>query len=134
MNKRDPKLIVLLFNECINNKDIERLSSLMTEDHIFIDREGNTLSPKVKMIEAWKSFFKSFPDYKNTFLKIESEKNKVLITGFAFWSKENPYDPAIWTAIVENDMIKEWHIFYDTEENRKKFRRARIFLLDQYFK
>jgi len=40
MNSRDPKLIVLLFNECINNQDVEELTSLMTEDHTFIDRKG----------------------------------------------------------------------------------------------
>ena len=41
MNKRDPKLTALQFNEYINNQDIEGLSSLMAENHIFIDRHGN---------------------------------------------------------------------------------------------
>ena len=72
------------------------------------------------MIEAWKSFFKAFPDYKNTFNKIESKNNQVFITGFAYWSKENSFDPAIWSVVIENDLVKEWHLYYDTEANRNK--------------
>jgi hypothetical protein len=41
MNTKDPKLIALQFNDCINNQDLEGLSLLMTDDHAFIDREGN---------------------------------------------------------------------------------------------
>lgn len=40
MNTKDPKLIALQFNECINKQDIKGLSSLMTDDHTFIDRAG----------------------------------------------------------------------------------------------
>lgn len=43
MNKKDPKLIVLQFNESINKQDIENLSKLMTDNHIFIDRENTSL-------------------------------------------------------------------------------------------
>ena len=37
MTQRDPKLIALLFNERINNLDLEGLVNLMTDDHTFID-------------------------------------------------------------------------------------------------
>jgi hypothetical protein len=40
VNSRDPKLTALMFNECINGRDIVRLSGLMTEDHCFIDRKN----------------------------------------------------------------------------------------------
>jgi len=36
MNTRDPKLIALFFNECINTQDIDGLVSLMTNDHSLI--------------------------------------------------------------------------------------------------
>lgn len=35
----DPQIIALQFNECISRADINALSSLMTENHIFIDME-----------------------------------------------------------------------------------------------
>ncbi|MCK4251748.1 nuclear transport factor 2 family protein [candidate division WOR-3 bacterium] len=120
MNSKDPKLTALQFNECINNQDIKGLSDLMTEDHTFIDREGKIDKPKVHMIECWISFFKEFPDYKNTFTRVESQDNLVILIGYAYWSEKNKYDPAIWTATIKNDLVAEWKIYEDTEENRKK--------------
>ena len=54
MNSRDPKLIALLFNECINNQNIEGLTSLMTEDHTFIDHKREIDEGKESMIKGWK--------------------------------------------------------------------------------
>jgi len=76
MNLKDPKLIALQFNEYINNQDIESLSSLMTEDHIFIDRAGDEYGD---MINGWKEFFTNYPTYRNYFTRVESKDNLVII-------------------------------------------------------
>jgi hypothetical protein len=52
---------------------------------------------------------------------VESGDNLVIIIGHAFWSKEQPYDPGIWTAKIEDDRVAEWRIYDDTAENRKEF-------------
>ncbi len=121
MSARDPKLVALLFNECINNQDLNGLSALMTGDHVFIDREGNVNQPKESMVRGWKEFFRQFPDYRNTFNRIESRNNLVVILGFAYWSETQAYDPVIWTALVECDLVKEWRVHADTEMNRQRF-------------
>ncbi len=36
MNKKDPKLTALQFNQCINDQNIHALSNLMTENHVCI--------------------------------------------------------------------------------------------------
>lgn len=123
MNTKDPKLTALQFNECINAQDIEGLSNLMTEDHTCIIRRGGKVEvekPRERMIEVWKKFFSMFPDYKNTFTRVESKDDLVIITGYAFWSEKEPHDPAIWTAKIVEDLVAEWCIYDDTEENRKK--------------
>jgi len=118
MNSKDPKLTALQFNECINNRDIEGISNLMTKDHIFIDRHGDTFGD---MVNGWKEFFQNFPTYKNTFTRVQSQGNLVILIGYARWSKDSlEEDHAIWTATIENDLVAEWHIYEDTEENRKK--------------
>lgn len=119
-NSRDPKLTALLFNECINNQDVKGLSRLMSEDHTLIVREGNIVRGKEANKEAWTSFFEMVPAYRNTFDRVESKGNLVIIVGHAFWSDEQPYDPGIWTAKVENDRVAEWRIYDDREENRRK--------------
>jgi predicted SnoaL-like aldol condensation-catalyzing enzyme len=119
MNKKDPKLTALQFNECINKQDINGLSNLMTDGHTFIDRDGNMVKSKEAMIKSWIKFFEMFPKYKNTFIKVEPRNNLILLIGYAYWSEENPHGDAIWTAKTENGKVTEWRIYKDTKENRK---------------
>ncbi len=121
MNTKDPKLIALQFNEYINNQDLQGLGRLMTEDHVFVDREGNVQRSRETMILNWQKFFGMFPAYRNTFKRVESTDNLVVMLGHAYWSLEQPYDPAIWTAVIVDDLVREWHIYTDSEENRKRF-------------
>jgi predicted SnoaL-like aldol condensation-catalyzing enzyme len=121
MNTIDPKLIAQQFNQCINNQDLHALERLMTEDHAFIDREGIVHQPKQATVQGWREFFKMFPNYKNTFNRVEAKDNLVVILGYAYWSDEQPYDPVIWTAIIVNDLVREWRIYADLEENRRRF-------------
>jgi ketosteroid isomerase-like protein len=121
MNTKDPKLIALQFNECINNHDLNGLTVLMTDDHAFIDREGKAHQPKRAMVQGWKEFFEMFPNYKNTFTRVESKGNLVFILGYAYWSENQPYDPVVWTATIVNDLVQEWRIYPDTEANRTQF-------------
>ncbi len=121
MNTKDPKLIALQFNECINNQDLAGLASLMTYDHTFIDRAGKVARPKEVMLENWRRFFDMFPDYKNTFEVVRSREDFVMILGHAFWSEEQPHDPVIWTAVIEDDLVREWRIYPDTSEMRRQY-------------
>jgi ketosteroid isomerase-like protein len=121
LNVKDPKLVALQFNECINNQDIEGLTNLMTEDHTFIDRKGEIDEGKESMTKGWINFFNQFPDYKNFFTRAESRNNIGILLGYAKWTTESKRDYAIWTAKIKNDLIAEWRIYHDTEENRKKF-------------
>lgn len=121
MNIKDPKLIALQFNECINSQDIDGLARLMTEDHAFIDREGKASQSKEVMVQGWKEFFQMFPKYKNTFTRVESRDNLVFILGFAYWSEKEPHDPVIWTATIVDDLVQEWRVYVDTEANRRVF-------------
>lgn len=121
MNKRDPKLIALLFNECINSQDLDGLNRLMTEDHTFVDRDGAVHQPRDVMIHNWKKFFALYPHYRNTFARVESTDNLVVILGSAYWSEEQPHDPCIWTAVIADDLVREWHVYTDSEKNRRRF-------------
>lgn len=121
MNRQDPKSIALEFNDCITHRDIEGLARLMTEDHTFIDRDGKIHRSKNFMIESWKKFFEMVPQYKNIFTHIESRGNLVAMLGYAYWSAEQPHDSAIWIATIVNDLVSEWHIYHDTDANRKAF-------------
>ncbi|MFW9828033.1 MAG: hypothetical protein ACFFEY_10595 [Candidatus Thorarchaeota archaeon] len=118
MNIRDPKLVALQFNEYINNQDIEGLESLMTKDHIFIDRTGIQYGD---MINGWKEFFTNYPTYRNYFNIVESRGNLVILLGYAKWYKDSlEKHYAIWTAKIKNNQVEIWQIYEDTDDNRSK--------------
>ncbi len=62
-----------------------------------------------------------FPEYRNTFVRLESRDDLVVILGHAYWNEKETHDPAIWVAKIEDDSVAEWRIYYDIDENRRKF-------------
>ena len=119
MDERDPKLVVLLFNECINNQDINGLSDLMAEDYVFIDSSDDYYADgKEAMVSGWQEFFDLYPDYQNHFSMVLSRENLVLVAGHSTCSYRNLDGPALWTAKIDNDLVAEWRVYLDTAENR----------------
>lgn len=120
--------IVQSFNNAINEGNIEQLSSLMTEDHTFIDATGSAHSGAREMTEGWKEFFRTFPDYKNNFEHIFQDGNLVVAVGTACGTyngnrglvPENRIEwTAAWKAIVENNKIKIWQVYADWTDAMK---------------
>ena len=120
--------IVQTFNNAINEGNVELMSSLMTEDHTFVDASGAAHAGVRAMTEGWKDFFSMFPDYKNNFEKILQDGNLVVALGTASGTyngnrglvPENRIKwSAAWKAIVENDKIKLWQVYADWSEGLK---------------
>jgi predicted SnoaL-like aldol condensation-catalyzing enzyme len=121
VNSRDPRLTALQSNEYINRQDIDGLAGLKSEGHTFIDRKGQVDEGKDTMTRGWIDFFASFPDYRFTFERVQSQGTLVLLYGYATWTHGGDPDWAIWTATIEDDLVAEWRIYEDTEENRGRF-------------
>ena len=119
MKDQNPVHTVKKFNEYINKKDLNGLDQLMAEDHVYIDRDGARTKTKDIMLPLWKQFFELFPDYQNTFTRIESASDLVKIVGYAFWSEAQPLDNIIWTVRIKDNLIQEWRTYDDTENNRR---------------
>jgi len=97
MSYIDPKRVALEFNEAINNQNLDKLASLMTEDHTFFSiGEEDVVKGRSAMLKAWQGFFKAYPDDKNHFTQVESRKNLVIMVGFSECLQEASLDgPAI---------------------------------------
>jgi len=91
----------------------------MTEEVRLIAGEETTRKGKVAVKNAWIQFFNLCPDYKNHFTRIGSKDDRVVIIGFSTCSNKELDGPALWTALLKNDLIDEWRILDDTNENRK---------------
>jgi ketosteroid isomerase-like protein len=113
--------LVLAFNEAINERDLETLRGLMTEDHAFIDSDGNAVSGKRDVTAAWEGFFASFPDYRNSWEQLISRGEVIIAIGHSDCASEPQLDgPAIWTAKSRGSQICEWRVYEDTSANRAR--------------
>jgi endonuclease VIII len=107
------------FNSAISRHDIDGLTALMSRDHTFTDTARNTISGRAACRDAWKSFFTSFPDYRNVFHAISTQGDLVTIIGHSVCSEPALAGPAIWTATVSGDQIIHWAVHEDTPSNRE---------------
>jgi ketosteroid isomerase-like protein len=117
---RSARNIVTAFNDCITRRDIDGLSKLMTDDHVFIDAVNNRISGKARCIEAWNGFFDAFPDYRNRFERVVMVGNEAVIIGHSVCSDVRLAGPALWTAKMEGELIAEWRVYEDTGANRAR--------------
>jgi ketosteroid isomerase-like protein len=114
--------VVLDFINAINNTDIERIYSLMSEDHLFIDSQDNRMLGKENMKQAWIAYFTMFPDYKIEINEIFEKDSLICIIGYASGTYNGIQDenntnywriPAAWTAIITENKIKQWQVYAD---------------------
>jgi predicted ester cyclase len=120
--------VIKAFIAAINKGNVSQISSLMTEDHTFVDSMGRVESGRNNMTEGWNQYFRMFPDYRIEVQSILQDKSLVAVFGFASGTyngkrglvPENRVEmPTAWKAIVENGKIKLWQVYADWTEGCK---------------
>ena len=117
-----PVVVVERFNAAINARDPEALDTLMTDDHEFVDAEGGSVQGKEACLAAWRGFFAQFPDYRNTFMHLESVGDVVGVAGHSSCSVAVLDGPALWSARVVDGKVAQWRVYTDTPDNREALR------------
>jgi ketosteroid isomerase-like protein len=115
--------IIRDFIEAINEHNVDKICSLMTDDHTFIDSHGNEAVGKEKMRAGWIGYFQLFPDYKIEITEIFLNQDTVAAFGFASGTFEGLIDrnencwrlPASWKAVVKNGKIHLWQVYADSK-------------------
>ena len=116
--------IALDFLDRINSHDVALLGGLVTDDHLFIDAQGNQLRGRRNLERSWRACFEWFPDYLVQVDQAFVNGNIAVITGCAMGTysihgrllKENRWTtPAAWQAVVRNGRIAEWRVYADNE-------------------
>ncbi len=104
--------VALKFNEKINQRDLDGLVELMTDDHIFVDNSGNETKGRNVMKEGWREFFKKYPDYQNIFTSATVQNNVVVMVGYSSCSNKLLDGPSVWTAKVHSGLVSEWRVHW----------------------
>ena len=114
--------VVEVFINAINRHDLSKLSSLMADDHTFVDSTGRTESGRANMVAGWNAYFMMFPDYEIVVEKMVGEGTFVAIFGSAAGTydgkrgrvPENRIQmPAAWRAEVEKGRVRLWQVYAD---------------------
>jgi len=118
MSQSGAPAIIASFNDCITRRDLDGLSNLMTDGHVFVDAAGSVISGKARCLAVWKDFFAAFPNYKNIFNDVRPVGDTVVMIGRSSCSDSRLAGPALWTAKVAEGRIAEWRVYEDTPEDR----------------
>lgn len=103
--------MVTSFNAAINARDLAALVALMSPDHRFVDSAGRVVAGRDECRDAWRSFFDSFPDYRNIFASIELvSAGEVVVEGRSECAVAPLEGPARWRAKVQDGFVTEWRI------------------------
>jgi len=114
--------ILLDFVDAINAADVDKLYSLMTNDHTFIDSHDNKVTGRDNLKQAWIGYFAMFPDYKIEINQILEKDSLICAFGYASGTYKNLRTadnsnywrvPAAWTAIINDNLVKQWQVYAD---------------------
>jgi ketosteroid isomerase-like protein len=121
------RTVILAFVRKINEHDPDGLSSLMTDDHVFVDSLGRSFRGREEMRKGWAEYFELFSDYTVTVTDFFEKHGIFALIGTASGvhldrhsSKETRWKvPAAWKAVVTKGRISEWRVFADNFETMK---------------
>jgi ketosteroid isomerase-like protein len=123
-----PTELALEFVKRINAHDVDLIAELMSENHIFTDGLGQSLTGREPVRAAWAAYFQQFPDYKIVLTDMMQQGHIVGMFGSASAAlsvdgelrPENAWKvPGAWKAVTGGGFITEWHVFVDNDTTRR---------------
>jgi uncharacterized protein (TIGR02246 family) len=119
-----PEKIVIKFVDRINAHDVDGLAAMMTEDHMFVDSDGDVAQGRDVMRKGWVDYFTNYPEYKIHISKICKSGKAVAILGATSGSHVAPeieaQETVIWLAKIENGLVAQWCIYTDIDQIKKQ--------------
>jgi ketosteroid isomerase-like protein len=126
-----PLQLAQAFVDKINSRDVDAVSSLMTEDHRFIDSLGNVVTGREAMTSGWAAYFRMVPDYRLAIDEWLTDGPVVVMFGVASgtYSPDGSLKPehrwatpACIRAVIRGELVAEWRVYADNEPIRQLMR------------
>jgi len=115
-----PIEVAMAFVEAINSKDVDRMASLMTNDHKFIDGDGSEHSGKDRMTTGWRKHLELIPNLTLSISQHFEENETVVLLGWSSGTivqngelkQENSWRvPCAWRVLVESEKVAIWQLY-----------------------
>ncbi len=113
--------VIRRFVAAINDRDVDAIVALCTDDHQFVDAYGGVVSRET-LRSAWAGYFAFMPHYGIEIETILVESDQVAVFGWA-WGGLEASDPAArawrrpcaWRACVSDERVRLWQVYVDTK-------------------
>jgi ketosteroid isomerase-like protein len=123
--ERSAVAVAQRFVDCINQRDLAGLATLMSVDHDLVVFDEEPLVGKGANVEAWRGYFESFPRYVIYPRRIAERNGSVAILGHTTGSHLGMSDEderdltLIWVATIEGGAVARWRLIEDNAANRR---------------
>lgn len=128
MTSSGPAKVAHMFADAINHHNLDKVSELMAEEHVFIDSLGMRIEGRAAMRRGWEGYFCMVPDYTITIQETLVKGATVVMLGTAqgtysangVFPPENQWStPAAWRALIRGSFVAEWQVYADNEPIRQ---------------
>jgi ketosteroid isomerase-like protein len=110
----------MAFVDAINSRDVEQLTTLMTDEHKFIDGDGSEYDGKEQMKAGWTEHLELIPDLALSIFEHYEENDTVVLLGCSSGTiihkgelkPENSWRvPSAWRVVVESGKVAVWQLY-----------------------
>lgn len=122
-----PVAVVVGFLDAINRGDIDRLCTLMRDEHRLQVLDAAPVAGREANREAWIGYATAFPEYVVYPSLIVDRGAEVIVLGTTTGSHLGLPDDeerklgVIWRALVDEGALSLWEILDDTADNRTRY-------------
>jgi ketosteroid isomerase-like protein len=108
------------FVAAINSGEVNRLVSLMTPEHMFVDADGSEHVGRDGMRSGWRAHFELVPDLRIEVSDRFAAADTVVLLGrasgtFVQDGELKPHNhwsiPAAWRVVVDSDLVAVWQLY-----------------------
>lgn len=120
-----PIAAVVSFIDAINNGDVERLATLMSDDHRLQVLDESPVDGRAANLEAWRGYAEAFPRYVIYPEQVVGRDHEVAVLGRTTGSHlllpdaEELELSVIWRAEVSDGLLTLWQIIEDSPARRR---------------
>jgi ketosteroid isomerase-like protein len=127
-----PTQVAYSFVDAINSGNPDLLSTLMTENHAFVDSDGSEHSGREEMRRGWEKYFSMVPDFQIHVKDAFSQGDTVALFGVAegtfdqdgvLKSENHWVAQAAWRVVVEDGRVAVWQLYVNPERMVEIFNR-----------
>ncbi len=120
----DTRAVVGALVEAINSGRCERVANAMSLNGVFVDSLGRRTEGRTALTDAWRAYFRLFPDYRIEIDSMLVDEGEAMLHGRArgtLYRDARAVEgggwevPAAWRAVSDGRRVALWQVYADNK-------------------